>query len=45
MVLRAGRPIAQGVFAASFGQLTEKERSTLLDLLHRIVGGQGLENS
>jgi len=43
-VLRAGHPIANDVFAASFAQLTEKERSTLLDLLHRIVGGRGLEN-
>jgi DNA-binding MarR family transcriptional regulator len=42
-VLRAGRPIAESVFAASFAELTEKERSTLLDLLHRIVEGRGLE--
>jgi DNA-binding MarR family transcriptional regulator len=42
-VLRAGRPIAVSVLATSFAQLTEKERSTLLDLLHRVVGGRGLE--
>jgi DNA-binding MarR family transcriptional regulator len=42
-VLRAGRPIAVSVLAASFAQLTEKERSTLLDLLHRIIGGPELE--
>ncbi|HKB33354.1 MAG TPA: MarR family transcriptional regulator [Candidatus Dormibacteraeota bacterium] len=41
-ILRAGRPIAEGVFAASFAQLSEKERSTLLDLLLRIVGGREL---
>ena len=44
-VLRAGRPIAQRVLAASFAELTENERSTLLDLLRRIVGSRGLENS
>jgi DNA-binding MarR family transcriptional regulator len=44
-VLRAGRPIAERVFTTSFAKLSEKERSTLLDLLQRIVGGQGLENS
>jgi len=43
-VLRAGRPIAQRVLAASFAELTENERSTLLDLLRRIVGSRGLEN-
>jgi hypothetical protein len=37
------QPIAEGVFAASFAQLSEKERSTLLDLLLRIVGGRELE--
>ena len=42
-VLRAGRPIAAGIFAASFAQLSEKERSTLLDLLLRIVKGRELE--
>jgi DNA-binding MarR family transcriptional regulator len=42
-VLRAGRPIAVSVLAASFAQLTEKERSTLLDLLQRIVEGRELE--
>jgi DNA-binding MarR family transcriptional regulator len=42
-VLRAGRPIAEGVFAASFAQLSEKERSTLLHLLLRILGGRELE--
>jgi hypothetical protein len=30
-------------FAASFAQLSENERSTLLDLLLRIVGGRELE--
>jgi DNA-binding MarR family transcriptional regulator len=44
-VLRAGRPIAERVFAASFAQLSEKERSTLLDLLLRIVKGRELETS
>jgi DNA-binding MarR family transcriptional regulator len=44
-VLRAGRPIAEGVFAASFAQLSEKERSTLLDLLLRIVRGHELETA
>ena len=43
-VLRAGRPIAASVFKASFAELTEKERSTLLDLLLRVVGDRGLEN-
>jgi DNA-binding MarR family transcriptional regulator len=42
-VLRAGRPIAEGVLAASFAQLSNKERSTLLDLLLRIVSGPELE--
>jgi DNA-binding MarR family transcriptional regulator len=42
-VLRAGRPIAAGIFAASFAQLSERERSTLLDLLLRIVRGRELE--
>ncbi len=42
-VLRAGRPIAKGVFAASFAQLSEKERSALLDMLLRIVMGRELE--
>jgi DNA-binding MarR family transcriptional regulator len=44
-ILNAGRPIAEGVFAASFAQLSEKERSTLLDLLLRIVRGRELETS
>lgn len=44
-VLRDGRPIAEGVFAASFAHLSEKERSILLDLLLRIVGGRELETS
>lgn len=44
-VLRAGRPIAVGVFAASFAELSEKERTTLLDLLHRVIGGRGLERT
>jgi DNA-binding MarR family transcriptional regulator len=42
-VLRAGRPIAERVFTTSFAQLSEKERSTLLDLLLRIVRGAELE--
>jgi len=44
-VLRAGRPIAQGVFAASFADLTERERSSLLDLLLKILEGRELETS
>ena len=36
-VLQAGRPIAMKIFAASFAQLSEKERSTLLDLLLRVL--------
>jgi DNA-binding MarR family transcriptional regulator len=44
-ILKAGRPIAAGVFAASFAELSEKERSTLLDLLMRIVRGRELETS
>jgi len=44
-VLRAGRPIAEGVFSASFAELSAKERSTLLDLLLRILGGRVLETS
>lgn len=36
-ILQAGRPIANEVFAASFAELSAKERSTLLDLLLRIV--------
>ena len=44
-VLRAGRPIAVGVFAASFGELSEKDRATLLDLLQRVVGGRRLEKT
>lgn len=35
--LEAGHPIANEVFAASFADLSEEERSTLLDLLLRIV--------
>jgi DNA-binding MarR family transcriptional regulator len=42
-ILRAGRPIAEGVFADSFSQLSEKERSTLLDLLLRTVRGRELD--
>jgi len=38
-VLQAGHPIAMGIFTASFSQLSEKERSTLLDLLLRILSG------
>jgi DNA-binding MarR family transcriptional regulator len=37
--LQAGRPIARDVFAASFAQLSEAERSTLLDLLLRVLEG------
>jgi DNA-binding MarR family transcriptional regulator len=36
-VLRAGRPIAKDVFAASFAGLSETERSTLLELLVRVL--------
>jgi DNA-binding MarR family transcriptional regulator len=36
-VLQAGHPIAVKIFAASFAQLSEKERSTLLDLLLRTL--------
>lgn len=36
-VLEAGHPIAMKIFAASFAHLSEKERSTLLDLLLRVV--------
>jgi len=36
-VLRAGRPIAKDVFAASFAGLSETERSRLLDLLMRVM--------
>jgi DNA-binding MarR family transcriptional regulator len=42
-ILKAGRPIAEGVLAASFAQLSEKERSTLLDLLLRIVRSRELD--
>jgi DNA-binding MarR family transcriptional regulator len=42
-VLQAGGPIAEGVFAVSFAQLSDKERSTLLDLLLRIVRSPKLE--
>jgi DNA-binding MarR family transcriptional regulator len=34
-VLEAGHPIVNEVFGASFADLSEKERSTLLDLLLR----------
>ncbi len=37
-ILEAGHPIANDVFGASFASLSEKERSTLLDLLIRIMG-------
>jgi DNA-binding MarR family transcriptional regulator len=36
-VLQAGHPVAIKILAASFAQLSEKERSTLLDLLLRIL--------
>ena len=42
-VLRDGRPIATRILAASFAALNEKERSTLLDLLLRVVGARQLE--
>jgi DNA-binding MarR family transcriptional regulator len=42
-VLQAGRPIAKDVFAASFAQLSERERSALLDLLLRILRGHEVE--
>lgn len=38
-VLRASRPVAMKVFATSFAQLSEAERSTLLALLLRVVKG------
>lgn len=37
-ILKAGYPIAADVFGASFANLSEKERSTLLNLLLRIMG-------
>lgn len=37
-ILEAGHPIANDVFGASFANLCEKERSTLLDLLIRVIG-------
>lgn len=36
-VLRAGRPVAREVLAASFAGLSEAERSTLLELLVRVL--------
>ncbi len=36
--LAAGHPIANDVLGASFANLSEQERSTLLDLLVRIMG-------
>jgi DNA-binding MarR family transcriptional regulator len=36
--LEAGHPIANEVLGASFANLSEKERSTLLDLLIRVMG-------
>ncbi|MGI9047872.1 MAG: MarR family winged helix-turn-helix transcriptional regulator [Rubrobacteraceae bacterium] len=36
--LEAAQPIANDVFGASFAGLSEEERSTLLDLLLRVVG-------
>jgi DNA-binding MarR family transcriptional regulator len=36
-ILRAGRPIAKDVFAASFSGLSDTDRSTLLDLLLRVM--------
>jgi DNA-binding MarR family transcriptional regulator len=42
-ILQAGRPIANEVFAASFAELTAKERSTLLDLLLRILRSHEVE--
>jgi DNA-binding MarR family transcriptional regulator len=38
-ILRAGHPIANDVFAASFAGLSETERSRLLGLLLRILRG------
>lgn len=38
-VLQAGHPVAMRIFAASFAQLSEKERSTLLELLLRVLSG------
>lgn len=37
-ILEAGHPIVNEVLGASFASLSEKERSTLLDLLIRIMG-------
>ena len=40
-VLKAARPIAREVFAASFAVLSETDRSTLLDLLTRVMQSHG----
>jgi DNA-binding MarR family transcriptional regulator len=42
-VLQAGHPIAMRIFTGSFSQLSEKERSTLLDLLLRILSAHEVE--
>lgn len=36
-MMRAGHPLAQAVLSASFADLSEQERMTLLNLLHRII--------
>jgi DNA-binding MarR family transcriptional regulator len=36
-ILAAGYPVANAVFRSSFGGLSERERSTLIDLLLRIA--------
>jgi DNA-binding MarR family transcriptional regulator len=38
VILAAGLPVASAVLGASFGGLSEEERSILLDLLLRIAG-------
>jgi DNA-binding MarR family transcriptional regulator len=42
-LLQAGHPIAMRIFTASFAQLSDKERSTLLDLLLRILSSGEIE--
>jgi DNA-binding MarR family transcriptional regulator len=38
LILAAGHPVASSVLGASFGSLSEEERSILLDLLLKIAG-------
>jgi len=42
-MLSKGFPVADGVLAASFTDLSERERATLLDLLERAIAGAGLD--